>query len=150
MCPLLNSPAEQTPVKIKVKTDIRSGGSKETFELTAFGRYYKKNGSRFLQYDEENEAGTVKTIVKMAEGEALILRSGAVKMRLPFRLNKKMRGSYEMPFGTMEMLTLTKGLSQSFDDNSGTGAFDLLYEMKMQGSQAGTYHLAITFEEEEK
>ncbi|MCP1160838.1 DUF1934 domain-containing protein [Bacillus infantis] len=147
---MLNSPAEQTPVKIKVKTDIRSGGSKETFELTAFGRYYKKNGSRFLQYDEENEAGTVKTIVKMAEGEALILRSGAVKMRLPFRLNKKMRGSYEMPFGTMEMLTLTKGLSQSFDDNSGTGAFDLLYEMKMQGSQAGTYHLAITFEEEEK
>lgn len=71
-------------------------------------------------------------------------------MRLPFRMNKKMRGSYEMPFGTMEMLTLTKGLSQSFDDGSGTGAFDLLYEMKMQGSQAGTYHLAITFEEEEK
>nr|WP_318247611.1 DUF1934 domain-containing protein [Bacillus infantis] len=150
MCPLLNSPAEQTPVKIKVKTDIRTGGSKETFELTAFGRYYKKNGSRFLQYDEENEAGTVKTIVKMAEGEALILRSGAVKMRLPFRMNKKMRGSYEMPFGTMEMLTLTKGLSQSFEDGSGTGSFDLLYEMKMQGSQAGTYHLAITFEEEGK
>jgi uncharacterized beta-barrel protein YwiB (DUF1934 family) len=147
---LSNSPAEQTPVKILVKTDIRTGGSKETFELTAFGRYYKKNGSRFLQYDEENEAGTVKTIVKMAEGEALILRSGAVKMRLPFRMNKKMRGSYEMPFGTMEMLTLTKGLSQSFDDSSGTGSFDLLYEMKMQGSQAGTYHLAITFEEEGK
>jgi uncharacterized beta-barrel protein YwiB (DUF1934 family) len=147
---LSNSPAEQTPVKIKVKTDIRSGGSKETFELTAFGRYYKKNGSRFLQYEEENEAGTVKTIVKMADGEGLILRSGAVKMRLPFRMNKKMRGSYEMPFGTMEMLTLTKGLSQSFDDGSGTGSFDLLYEMKMQGSQANTYHLVITFEEEGK
>jgi uncharacterized beta-barrel protein YwiB (DUF1934 family) len=147
---LSNSPAEQTPVKIKVKTDIRSGGNKETFELTAFGRYYKKNGSRFLQYDEENEAGTVKTIVKMAEGEALILRSGAVKMRLPFRMNKRMRGSYEMPFGTMEMLTLTKGLSQTFEDGNGKGSFDLLYEMKMQGSQAGTYHLAITFEEEGK
>jgi uncharacterized beta-barrel protein YwiB (DUF1934 family) len=48
------------------------------------------------------------------------------------------------------MLTLTKGLSQSFDDGNGTGSFDLLYEMKMQGSQAGTYHLAITFEEEER
>ena len=140
--------AEQMPVKINVKTDIRSGGSKETFELTAFGRYYRKDSARFLQYDEMMEEGTVKTIIKMSDADGLILRSGAVKMRLPFRMNKKLRGSYETPYGVFEMGTMTKRMVHRYDEESGEGSIDILYDLKMQGSQAGTYHLAITFEEE--
>ncbi|MCM3093943.1 MULTISPECIES: DUF1934 domain-containing protein [unclassified Cytobacillus] len=140
--------AEQIPVKINVKTVIRKLGSKETFELTAFGRYYIKDSARFLQYDEVMEEGTVKTIIKMSDTDGLILRSGAVKMRLPFRMNKKLRGSYETPYGVFEMGTVTKRMVHQYDDKSSEGSIDILYDLKMQGSQAGTYHLAITFEEE--
>lgn len=141
-------PAEQIPVKLKVKTDIRDDKDVQTFELTAFGRYYKKGSSRFLQYDEAMEDGIAKTIVKMSDEEGLILRSGTVKMRLPFRMNKQMRGSYELPYGILEMLTRTKRLVHTYDESANTGSIELLYELKTQGSPAGTYHLQITFEEE--
>jgi uncharacterized beta-barrel protein YwiB (DUF1934 family) len=128
-------------VKIKVKTTI---DQQDSFELTVFGRYYKKNSAAFLQYEEVTEEGSVRTIVKVAADEALILRSGAVKMRLPFRLGKKVSGSYEMPFGRFETTTAAKRIEHS------DGAIDILYDFSMQGSQAGTYHLEITFQEDRK
>lgn len=150
MWPLSARLAEQMPVKIKVKTDIRDGSRKETFELIAFGRYYIKENACFLQYDEAMEAGTAKTIIKSAGDEGLILRSGAVKMRLPFKRNKRQSGSYQTPYGVLEMETVTKRFDHQFDEQTGQGSIDILYELKMQGSTAGTYHLYITFVEEEE
>ncbi|MBY0123286.1 DUF1934 domain-containing protein [Bacillus sp. S/N-304-OC-R1] len=143
-------PAEQLPVKIKVKTDIRDGRNKDTFELVAFGRYYIKENARFLQYDEAMDEGMAKTIIKVSDNEGLILRSGAVKMRLPFIMNKKLKGSYHTPYGVFEMDTMTKRLDHQFDAQTGSGSIELLYELKMQGANSGTYHLSITFEEEEE
>ncbi|MEH7343257.1 DUF1934 domain-containing protein [Bacillus sp. JJ1532] len=143
-------PAEQMPVKIKVKTDIRDGHSKDTFELIAFGRYYIKENARFLQYEEAMEEGMAKTIIKVSDKEGLIMRSGAVRMRLPFIMNKKLKGSYHTPYGVFEIETMTKRLDHQFNEQTGNGSIDLLYELKMQGASSGTYHLSITFEEEEE
>ncbi|WP_235846998.1 DUF1934 domain-containing protein [Neobacillus soli] len=131
----------EIPVKIKVKTTI---DEQETFELTAFGRYYKKNHAFFLQYEEVMEEGSVRTIVKVAADEALILRGGAVKMRLPFRLHEKLHGSYEMPFGTFETTTLARRIKHT------EGHLDILYDFVMQGAASGTYHLEISFQEDLK
>ncbi|MFP5107279.1 DUF1934 domain-containing protein [Neobacillus sp. C211] len=132
----------EIPMKINVKTTIHQHGSKEVYELAVFGRYLQKDGASFLKYEEVQEEGNVRTIVKVAGDEALILRGGAVKMRLPFRLHKKLRGSYEMPFGTFETMTLAKRIEHS------DGLIDILYDFTMQGSHAGTYHLEITFQED--
>nr|WP_246869638.1 DUF1934 domain-containing protein [Priestia megaterium] len=132
----------EIPMKINVKTTIHQHGGKEVYELAVFGRYLQKDGASFLKYEEMQEEGNVRTIVKVAGDEALILRGGAVKMRLPFRLHKKLRGSYEMPFGTFETLTLAKRIEHS------DGLIDILYDFTMQGSHAGTYHLEITFQED--
>lgn len=94
------------------------------------------------------EEGSVRTIVKMTAGEGLILRGGAVKMRLPFELNRTLNGSYEMPFGQFETTTLTKNFEHSFEN--GQGHINILYDFTMQGSPAGTYHLQITFQEDKK
>lgn len=40
-------PAEQMPVKIKIKTEIHQDGNKETFEFITFGRYYQKGENSF-------------------------------------------------------------------------------------------------------
>lgn len=132
----------EIPMKINVKTTIHQHGGKEVYELAVFGRYLQKDGASFLKYEEVQEEGNVRTIVKVAGDEALILRGGAMKMRLPFRLHKKLRGSYEMPFGTFETMTLAKRIEHS------DGLIDILYDFTMQGSHAGTYHLEITFQED--
>lgn len=131
----------EIPVKINVKTTI---DEQETFELVVFGRAYHKGDAFFLRYEEVLEEGTVRTIVKVANEEALILRSGAVKMRLPFRLNKILRGSYEMPFGTFETSTMARRIEHI------EGLIDIVYDFTMQGTPAGTYHLEITFQEDKK
>lgn len=137
-CRLANN---EFPIKITVKTTI---DQQETFELVVFGNAYQKGEAFFLKYDEVLEEGTVRTIVKVAENEALILRGGAVKMRLPFTLDRKMRGSYEMPFGLFETTTFARRIEQT------EGLIDILYDFSLDGAPAGTYHLQIIFEEEQK
>lgn len=134
---------------INVKTTIFQDGQEEIIEGTAQGDFIQKDKSSYLQYDEISDQGSIRTIVKMAGDEALILRSGAVKMKLPFKLNQKMSGSYEMSFGKFETMTVAKNIDLCYDNNK--GKIDLRYDFSMQGAPSiGTYHLEITFQEEEQ
>ena len=90
----------------------------------------------------------INTVVKMSSQEGSILRNGAIKMRLPFQKNKTLMGSYESPYGVLEMKTSTKQISHKFDENVGKGEIDLLYDLRMDGSLAGTYHVNIIFKED--
>lgn len=139
-------PNSQKPIKIKVNTTIWNNGEKETFELSTFGRYYEKNDAFYLQYEEVMEEGSINSIVKISTDETLILRSGAVSMRMVFEKNKKRLGRYETPFGTMGISTRTNRLAYNIEDTAGN--LDILYELHMQGALAGTYHLEIQFKEE--
>lgn len=140
----------ETAVKIHVNTEISyDGAENQTFELTAFGRYYIKGNASYLQYDEHMEEGIMKTIVKVADEEALILRSGAVKMRLPFVLHTKMAGSYETPFGTLAAKVYAKEIIHDYNNQTKQGNIYIQYDLAIQGSPAGRYQLSIKFEEEQ-
>lgn len=143
MCVSLSIP--EVPVKINVKTTIDHD---ETFELMVFGTYFEKGNSAYLRYEEAVEEGSVRTIVKMAQNNALILRGGAIKMRLPFELNRKLNGSYEMPFGQFATVTKAKRIDYSYEN--GKGHFGVVYDFSMEGAQASTYELEIAFQEEKK
>ncbi|WML55317.1 DUF1934 domain-containing protein [Neobacillus sp. PS3-12] len=135
-------------VNINVKTTIFQDGQEEIIEGTAQGDFIQKAKSSYLQYDEISDQGSIHTILKIAEDEALILRSGAVKMKLPFKLNQRMSGNYEVPFGKFETTTVAKNIDLCYDNNK--GKIDLRYDFSMQGAPSvGTYHLEITFQEEE-
>lgn len=138
-------------VKINIKTTIFHDEGNEIIEAEAYGRFYQKNRASFLQYDEAGEEGRTRTIVKLAGNEALILRSGAINMRLPFVLNRKTSGSYEHPLGKLPITAIAKKIKHSYFTESGKGHIEILYDFSLQeASGAGIYHLEITFQEEEK
>lgn len=141
-------PTEQLPVKITVNTTIYSGQETETYELTTFGQYIRKTSSCFLRYEEILEEGTIKSLIKISDQEASIKRNGAINMKLSFQKNKSLKGSYETSLGVMEMKTTTSRLNHEFNEKAKKGEIDILYDLNMQGTHAGTYHLAITFEED--
>ncbi|WP_425454708.1 DUF1934 domain-containing protein [Falsibacillus pallidus] len=146
---LATARAEQIPVKIELKTKIKHDEQQETYELVAFGRYYQKGKSIYIKYDEIQEEGTVNTIVKITEGEAVILRSGALKMRLSFIKGNEMNGSYDSPYGTLLLTTRTKELQlDQSSEGKIDGHFDLRYQLLMQGSSVGVYEMNIKFKEE--
>ena len=113
-----------------------------------FGTYFEKGNAAYLRYEEAMEEGSVRTIVKMAADEALILRGGAVKMRLPFEVNRKLNGSYEMPFGQFATETMAKRIDYSYEN--GKGRFSVLYDFSMEGAPTNTYELEIAFQEEKE
>ncbi len=141
---------DQIQVKITVKTAIHDGKRKETFELITFGKYYKKENARYLQYDEvlEENMPPVKTTIKISAEDGLIMRSGAVKMRLPFKMNKRLRGQYTTPYGELDITTLTKRLHHQYDEHTKAGSIEVLYDLSMQGTYTGTYHLEVNFNQE--
>jgi uncharacterized beta-barrel protein YwiB (DUF1934 family) len=141
--------SESTPVKIHLKTTITVGDESDAFELVSFGRYYEKGDAFFLKYDEVQEEGTIHTIVKVIDTQALILRSGAVKMRMVFNEEEEMNGSYESELGTLLLTTKTKKLSHTKNLSKTEGDFNLSYELIMQGSPVGDYEMSINFKEEE-
>ena len=69
-------------------------------------------------------------------------------MKLLFQKNKSLKGTYQTPYGIFDMHTTTSRLNHEFDDTLKKGEIDILYDLNMQGSHAGTYHMAITFEED--
>lgn len=143
-----NVSAQQVPVKIHVTTQIHNGNNKESIEWIGFGQYLEKDNSKYIKYEEIIEEGTIKTIIKVSENEGLILRSGAVKMRLPFVLNKQQNGSYDSPYGVFQLVTNTKRITLELYNDQTSGMLDLLYDLKMQGNKNGTYHMTIVFKEE--
>ncbi|SFB03434.1 DUF1934 domain-containing protein [Bacillus sp. cl95] len=145
------SPTDTISVKIHVKTAIHHEGNEEVYELTTMGRYDKRDEALFLRYEEIAEEGTIKTIVKISKGEALILRSGAVKMRMPFRIGEACIGSYETPYGTLSTLALANKIDHmDMTDTNRGGHVEIKYDLSIQGETAGTYHLQLTFKEEAK
>ncbi|WP_259455635.1 DUF1934 domain-containing protein [Bacillus sp. PK3_68] len=144
---MAQNPQASVPVDIHLTTSIEHEGEKEVFKFMLSGEFQEKNGSFFLKYNEIQEEGTIQTIVKFSDKGAVILRSGAIKMRLPFNEKEQMNGSYESPQGTLAMSTRTNKLSHShtYKESQLEGALRLDYHLLMQGIAVGSYTLDLTF-----
>jgi uncharacterized beta-barrel protein YwiB (DUF1934 family) len=139
---------EPMPVRVSINTSIIQAGVKDEITTGGTGFYYTKENETYLQYEERTAEGSIRTIIKMDSGKALLLRSGDVKMRLPFRLGEETRGTYETQYGTMPIMALTDKLVRGIRENGKGGLFRLTYDLNIAGAPAGTYSLAIMFEEE--
>ncbi|MEI2401253.1 DUF1934 domain-containing protein, partial [Paenibacillus phytohabitans] len=107
-----------TPITLKFVTEIKEGLRKENVAFDANGLYYIKGNNTYLQFDEEQEAGTVKTVIKISEKEVLILRSGQVKMRQVYRKNETTNGSFQNQLGTFDLKTKTNNIEFKWYKNS--------------------------------
>ena len=94
------------------------------------------------------EIGKVSTTIKLSSEGALILRSGAMNMRMTFKKQQTMPGTYQTPYGTMQTEAHTQSLTYSFQPEIKEGSVQLIYDLTIHGSLAGTYHLNITYKEE--
>nr|WP_275411177.1 DUF1934 domain-containing protein [Bacillus sp. B15-48] len=122
-------------VKITVNTAVDG----EVYELVTFGQYYQKGASKYLQYEESIPEGTIRTTVKLNNEEVLILRKGAVDMRLHLVLNKKTPGTYHTPLGLLMTEADTKQIEIA------EGRVKVRYDLTIQGSHAGTYEMNINY-----
>ncbi|MGP3560102.1 MULTISPECIES: DUF1934 domain-containing protein [Geobacillus] len=133
------------PVQLRQVAVIRDSARRETVVLEADGVYYIKGTTGYLQFEEENELGRVKTTVKIAPEEVVVIRSGAVEMRQTFRRRQELPGHYQTAFGRWAMAAKTDAIEFHYDDKRKRGRLFLSYELVLQNERSGRHTLTLTF-----
>ncbi|REB05940.1 DUF1934 domain-containing protein [Sporosarcina sp. BI001-red] len=134
------------PVKIKLKSAIQHPGQEtDVYELETEGTIVEKAGNRYLHYEEEQNRELIKTMIKLNPDDALVMRTGAIRMRLPLELNGRRTGTYANGPLAMDLLVVTKALSVKNEQT--TGEFHVHYDMHSEQSLLGTYQLTIHYAE---
>lgn len=137
---------EKSQVNIKLISTIRPiDGESETLEMWLDGQLINKADSLYLKYEEVQDEKTIRTTMKLDKERALIMRAGAVKMRLPLNIFEQQIGHYESEFGSMPLVTQTKNML--FTRHEMRGGFHVQYDLLMGGQNVGNYTLDITFTE---
>lgn len=134
----------QKIVNIRLLSTIRHPNvQEEAIDLETKGTLTLKGSQSYLVYEETHDEKNIRTTVKLGGKSALVLRSGGVKMRLPFEREQLQTGSYDTPYGTLMITTNTKQLH--FED----GHFQVEYELIINDEVAGTYTLELFYTEAE-
>ncbi|MGE7695814.1 DUF1934 domain-containing protein [Lysinibacillus sp. NPDC094177] len=136
----------RSQVNIKLISTIRPiDGESESYEMWLTGQLLEKAGNMYLKYEEVQEDKTIRTTMKLGNEQALIMRAGAVKMRLPLNIIEQQIGHYESEFGSMPLVIHTKNMT--FTKQAVSGDFHVQYDLLMGGQSVGNYTLDITFTE---
>lgn len=85
----------------------------DTIEVTTTGKYYEKDGKRYLFYDEigDDTDMIVKNSIQIGEGYVEVRKKGLVNAQMSFEKESKLVSIYETPYGQMEMGIYTTGIS---------------------------------------
>lgn len=136
------------PVFIRLQSSIRHPGQdEEMHELETTGRYIERANTSYLKYNEIANDQEIRTTVKMGNNDALIMRSGAVDMRLPFIADGEKPGDYGNGPANFKLLVKTNRLELTAQQDGSGGQFGVAYELHAEGSLLGTYELLITYTE---
>ncbi|WP_338778913.1 DUF1934 family protein [Metabacillus sp. FJAT-52054] len=138
---------EQTPVSLYIHSKIRNDGETETIEFRSSGSFYIKDSVPYLTYKEEQEYGTIQTIVKMKPEETIVFRKGAVSMKQRFIKDAETLTHYKTPLGTLQMTTYTSRVAQIINHESAEGKLEIEYELHMGEGQTHLHTLLIDFKE---
>ncbi|MFJ7736122.1 DUF1934 domain-containing protein [Lysinibacillus sp. NPDC097287] len=141
---MANDTKSQVNIKL-ISTICPIDGESETLEMWLNGHLLEKAGSMYLKYEEVQEDKTIRTTMKLGEEQALIMRAGAVKMRLPLNIVEQQIGHYESEIGSIPLVIQTKKMT--FTRHEVSGDFYVQYDLLMSGQSVGNYTLDIKFTE---
>jgi uncharacterized beta-barrel protein YwiB (DUF1934 family) len=142
--------AQSIPIQVKFVTEIHDGPRKETIAFETIGLYYDKGQTTYVTFQEPNDQGEVKTMLKIKQDEVVITRAGAVVMRQIHKKGQLTTGTYESQLGSFSLQTKTDNVHFEWSEKNRKGQLFLTYALQIQENNAGRYAITITFKEEIK
>lgn len=136
--------AKSIPVNVSLHTKVTDAGETDHTELKSDGTLFQKSDAVYLRYDEVmNDNDKVQTTIKIKQEDVTIIRSGAVSMKQRFAANTLKEGTYESPYGPIQIATKTDSLDFRWHDETREGKLTLNYRVLFQGEEAGYHELTI-------
>lgn len=145
---MVEKESAKIPIRIKLVTEIRDGaGRKELLTIEEEGTLYSKEDATFLAYKEMMEnVGQISNVIKIKGDEVSIMRSGGVSMRQTYKKGATTSGSYQSPYGMMEMVAKTENIDFTNRTDSRKAKLILSYQLQMQDEWVGRHRLTFMIE----
>lgn len=133
-----------------VGTQRDAQGEADSIELITAGRWYDKNGVRYIIYEDTEISGMegTKTMLKLQGERVVLVRTGKVEHRQEFCLGEKSVSPYLTPYGTMEMGIDTRQLKVVLAEAG--GSLYIEYDLEINGQWQSTNTLSVKVREESK
>ncbi|WP_088809687.1 MULTISPECIES: DUF1934 domain-containing protein [Listeria] len=139
----------RTPVKIHITNIVRQMNAEEKTEMSVSGVFYQDENSHYLHYEEKQVAGVIRSVLKISKEELLLLRSGAVSMRMHFFKDKKRSvASVDSGAGKLVFESELIGYTEAFEKNPLSGKIAFQYDLLSGGAFIGSYEVNMRIEEE--
>lgn len=132
-------------VTLKIKgTQIDVNGEKNEIELITEGKFYIKNGSYYLVYNETELSGMEgsTTTLKIENEKVSMKRFGSNSSALIFEEGIKHKSLYQTFYGDMSMEVVTKKIDVNISE-MGKGKVDLFYRLNMSNMIESQNRLSI-------
>ena len=122
-----------------VGTQTSLDGEENVIEMITQGKYYEKNGSIFLVYDESELSGmegstTTLKIDDDEERKVMMKRFGSNESKLIFEKGKRYKSIYRTMYGDMDMEVVTSQIIL-VKDEEGLKKLDLSYRISVAGDR---------------
>ena len=118
------------------------GAEEDVSELVCEGVFKHTADGWLLAYEEPSEAGTVKTLLRFADGRVTLTRRGAVRSEMTFAAGECHTIFYELPLGRLTMELHTDSVCASFDGACGT--LELCYRLAVRDETVSENRLTVT------
>lgn len=118
----------------------------DDMELVTSGKYYERNGKKYIVYEESEvtgfEAGT-QTMLKIDGKTVTMSRSGRGGTHMVFESGKTHLGHYETPYGSFTVSTITDRMKVEMGETSGSIDIDYFIDVDNVPQSANTLSLSI-------
>ncbi|WP_221567342.1 DUF1934 domain-containing protein [Alkalihalobacillus sp. TS-13] len=139
------------PIEVDLHTKITESGATEDTSLSSSGTLYRKNDTVYLRYEEViNGTDKVNTTIKIQNDDITIIRQGAVSMRQRFAPGVEKEGTYESPYGPIQIATRTEKVDFDWNEAEKKGHLSLDYQVLFQGEESGYHQMLIKLRGEER
>jgi len=120
----------------------------EQLEFMTEGKFYEKDDSIYLVYDESEFSGMegCKTSLKITGDKIQMRRYGEsvpLDTEIQFEKGKRFTGYYDTPFGAVEMEVLTNDIVNNINKADVKGTLNIDYHISLRGLSEGRNRLDI-------
>lgn len=132
-------------VMLKIKgTQKNVDGEESEIELITEGKFYLKNGTYYLVYDESEISGMEgsTTTLKIEDKKVSMKRFGSNSSTLIFERGIKHKSSYQTFYGDMNVEVVTKKIDVDIS-KMGKGKIDLSYRLSISNMVESQNKLSI-------
>ena len=118
--------------------------------LVTAGRFYRKDDSYYISYEETALTGLqgTRTVLRVQPRQVQLVRTGLYPSELLFQQGKRSMSLYHTDYGDLSVVVSTQSIRNTLTDDGGD--LDVQYTVEIANTPVGVNHLTLNIKNAEK